>query len=83
MAKGRYVPATDFATVLAGLGDVDGAIEVLERAVAERCLFLSWARVWPAYESLRGEMRFESVAEELRLPGTAGEKYCAFAAIQG
>lgn len=42
MSKSRYVPATDFTTVYAGLDDSDAAFAALERAFVEKCLYLTW-----------------------------------------
>ena len=69
MAKCRYVPSTDFATIHAGLGDHEAAFEFLERAFSEKCLFLNWLHVWPPYISLRSDPRFANMLQRLGLSG--------------
>ncbi|MDX1983539.1 MAG: hypothetical protein SFV51_24925 [Bryobacteraceae bacterium] len=71
MAGHRYVPATDFATVFAGLNDAGSAFRALDLAFEQRCLFLSWAGVWPPYERLRQDSRFRSILNRLGLGGAS------------
>jgi hypothetical protein len=49
------------AVVHAGLGDVDAAIEWLERACAERDVWLVWLKVDPRLDRLRADARFEDL----------------------
>ena len=67
MARTSYVDQFDMAQVLAGMGDVDGAIERLERAVGERSSYLVYSNVWPAFEALRAHPGFSAVASRLSL----------------
>lgn len=69
----RYVPSYDVATIPASLGDTDKALDWLDRAVAERSTLLGWLRLDPAFDSLRGNVRFEAIVAQLglrALPGT-------------
>ena len=67
MARTSYVDQFDMAQVLAGMGDIDGAIERLERAVGERSSYLVYSNVWPAFEALRAHPGFSAVASRLSL----------------
>ncbi len=59
---------TALASVYAGLGEQTKAIEMLERAVAEREPFLFAASVSPRwYASLRAEPKFAGIVQSLRL----------------
>ncbi|HUQ82229.1 MAG TPA: protein kinase [Gemmatimonadaceae bacterium] len=70
-AAGDYVSPVAFSTILIGLGDVDGAIDWLERAYADRRGWLAYLRVNPILDPLRGHPRFEEVVGRMRFPGTA------------
>lgn len=55
-----------------GAGDVEKALSYVERAEAERDpLFVLLARLWPEYDQLRGEVRFNRVVDRLHLPGSS------------
>ncbi|HEX8678539.1 MAG TPA: tetratricopeptide repeat protein [Chthoniobacterales bacterium] len=54
----RYVAPYHFAVVKAGLGEADAAFEWLEKCHAERDARLSWLKVEPLWDSLRGDPRF-------------------------
>ena len=58
LSRTTYVDQFDVAQVLAGIGDVDGAIERLERAVGERSSYLVYGGVWPTFEALRSHPGF-------------------------
>lgn len=57
-ARQRYVSALDLALVHAALGRRDDAFASLDRAVRERANLLIYAKVDPAYDSLRDDPRF-------------------------
>jgi len=65
----RYVPATDFATVYAGLEEIDPAFEALELAFVEKCVYLTWLHAWPPYRRLQGDARFGQMLQRLNLRG--------------
>lgn len=68
MAKVRYVAPYDLALVHAGLGDRQGALDLLERAVDERYTGVRQLRIDERLESLRGEARFEALCRRVGLP---------------
>ena len=53
------------------LGDVEKALDALERGAEERSRFVVFAGVWPAFEVLRGEPRFARLLARMGL-GTSG-----------
>ena len=66
-SKDKYVPAASRALVYAGLGDVDTAMDWLEKAYAEHSPYLIWLQADPAYEPLRNDSRFTSLVERIGL----------------
>jgi tetratricopeptide (TPR) repeat protein len=65
-AKSRYVSGYSFALVLAGLGDKEGAIDALERAYRNgEGADIYIIRVDPLLDDLRGDPRFEALAEKI------------------
>ncbi len=68
----EYVPSYDLATIAASLGEADQALNWLDRAVAERSTLLGWLRIDPAFDSLRGNARFESIVVRLGLSAPPG-----------
>ena len=51
-----------------GLGELDEALDWLERAEGERSAFLSGIGVAPRWNPLREHPRFESLMQRLALP---------------
>lgn len=68
LAKQRYVPAYDIASVHAATGDVDRAFEWLDRAFEERSALLATIRTDPVMDPLRGDPRYLEVERRLNLP---------------
>lgn len=65
-AKSRYVSQYSFALVLLGLGDKEGAIAALERAYGNvEAGDVGIIRVDPFLDDLRGQPRFEALAEKI------------------
>jgi tetratricopeptide (TPR) repeat protein len=65
-AKSRYVSGYAMALIFIGLGDKEQAIDALERAYREGAgndLFT--IRVDPMLDDLRGQPRFEALAEKI------------------
>jgi len=60
-SRRRHVSSYWISLVHVGLNDRDGALEWLERAVAERDVWIAWAQVEPRFDSLRAHPRFEAV----------------------
>jgi hypothetical protein len=57
----RDVSAVHFATVHVALGELDRAIEWLERAVEARSGWLVYLRTEPRFDALRGDPRFDAL----------------------
>src|SRR5437868_1305790 len=69
-AKSRYVSAYSFALMFIALGDKERAIDALERAYREGAANdIITIRVDPMLEDLRGQPRFEALAEKI-VPAT-------------
>ena len=66
-SAGAYVSPTRLAVVHAGLGSTDAALASLEEAHRLHAIDLVWLRVWPWFESLRGEPRFERLVAAVGL----------------
>lgn len=66
-AKKRYVPATYFSMLYAGMGDPNQALTWLEKAVEERADGLTWMNVDPMLDPLRKHPRFQEVVRRMGL----------------
>ena len=53
--------------VCAGLGDMDEALQWLERAYGERSDSLTWLNA-PLYDGLRSPPRFEALVRRMKFP---------------
>lgn len=62
----EYVSPVAFATLHIGLGNVEQAIEWAEKAHAERRGWLAYLDVNPLLDPLRGNKRFEALADQMR-----------------
>jgi TolB-like protein/DNA-binding winged helix-turn-helix (wHTH) protein/Flp pilus assembly protein TadD len=62
-----YVPAAAFVTAYLGLGDNDEAFAWLERAYQEQSNVLIYVKVFPPYDSLRGDPRFQDLVRRVGL----------------
>jgi tetratricopeptide (TPR) repeat protein len=69
MNEDGYVPATDFATIYAGLDETDSGFNALERALVEKCVYLTWLHAWPPYRRFRDDCRFGLMLQRLGLTG--------------
>jgi serine/threonine-protein kinase len=67
-SRTAHVPAYALASISAALGDVEPAVEWLERAVAHRDRALIWMRVNPRFRPLRPHARFTAVARQVGFP---------------
>jgi len=67
LSRRRYVSAYWLALVHAGLGDAARALELLERAYAERDVWLTWLGVEPRFDRVRGEPRFQELLRRIGL----------------
>ena len=67
-ALDSYVPSTCFARVHSGLGEVERALDWLEKGCEQRELPMAMLKVHPVYDPLRDEPRFQEVVERMRFP---------------
>jgi len=66
LSKDRYVAAYSFALVYLGLGDKEEALRWLEQSYEDHAgADIGWIRVDPLLDSLRGDPRFETLAERI------------------
>jgi DNA-binding winged helix-turn-helix (wHTH) protein/TolB-like protein/Tfp pilus assembly protein PilF len=65
LAKSRYVPALDIATIHASLGDRDSAFEWLERAFEDRSTNIAFLEYDPSFDALRDDARFRKLVERI------------------
>jgi Flp pilus assembly protein TadD len=72
----RYVPPTSLAAIRAALGDVDAALDELERGFAVRDVRLVYMKDDPRWAPLRGQARFAALLRKMKLdalgPGVGG-----------
>ena len=66
-AEKSYVPASHIAYVYAGLGDADGAVECLERAVNERTGAIYGLKSWFLLASLHDHPGFQALLRRMKL----------------
>lgn len=62
-----YVPATDLAPLYFDLGRADEAFECLDRAVREKCIFLSWLASWPPLKDISKDRRGQDALQRMGL----------------
>jgi adenylate cyclase len=62
-----YIAATDMASLYFDLGRHDEAFNSLERAVEEKCVFLSWLASWPPLRDLSLDPRGKRILQRLGL----------------
>jgi len=67
LKKERYVGPIFRAIVWSGLGEKDKALEYLERSYAEKDSALALIKVWPIFDNLRSEPRFQAVLKKMNL----------------
>lgn len=67
-----YVPATSFAAVHAALGDMDAALDELERAFRERDIRMAFLKVDARWNVLRSQPRFRTLAQRMGLVADRG-----------
>jgi len=66
LSKQRYVAAYSFALVYLGLGDKEEALRWLEKSYQDRAgADVGWIRVDSLLDPLRGDPRFEALAEKI------------------
>ena len=67
-ALDSYVPSTCFARVHSGLGEVERALDWLEKGCEQRELPMAMLKIHPVYDPLRDKPRFQAVVERMRFP---------------
>jgi eukaryotic-like serine/threonine-protein kinase len=67
-SKQSYVPAYNFAEVYIGLGEKEQAFALLERAYADRSMYLTFLKADPQFDSLRSDPRFKDLLRRVGLP---------------
>jgi serine/threonine protein kinase len=67
MSKDRYVGPLFRAMVWTGLGEKNKALEDLEKAYLEKESAMAWLKVWPFFDSLRSEPRFQALLKKMNL----------------
>jgi hypothetical protein len=70
LSQSNYVDPFEIAHVQAGLGKADAALDSLERAVTERSGWVVYCGVWPAFETLRSNTRFQHLLSRVGLGKT-------------
>lgn len=66
-SRNTYIPPYFFATLYAALGDNTEAMNALEKAYAERDLYLASIKSDPALDPLRSDTRFQDLERRLKL----------------
>jgi hypothetical protein len=67
LSQVRYVSPYLLAMLHAGLGDDERALQFLERAYHDRCVWMVFMNVEPEFERLRGDDRFIALSSTLNL----------------
>lgn len=67
LAKTKLVPPTRFAWIYTGLGDIEQALDWLEKAVEERDGLIIHLHVDPVWDALRSSPRYESLLRKMNL----------------
>ncbi len=68
MTARRYVAPYWPAVICAGLGEVEAALDHLEKSYTERDVWLVWSRVEPRFENLRAIPRFQDLSRRMNFP---------------
>ena len=63
IGREHYVSAYDIATIYAGMGKHDQAMESLHKAVEERAFWLIGLPIEPLFDPMRGEKRFQQLCK--------------------
>jgi hypothetical protein len=56
--------------VHAAVGDIDRAIEWYQKGIDERSMKMIYIKVGPAWDSARGDPRFQALLRQMNFPGT-------------
>jgi len=80
-AKIRYVSPYGIASIYASLGDVEPALDWLEKAHSERDQTLVWLKVHPRLAILHGQPRYEALIRKVGLGGEANRPGNALSSV--
>jgi serine/threonine-protein kinase len=67
-ARKRYISPFDIASLYLGLGDVDGGLKRLAKAVTHRCFEVLTLKADPRFEALKDHTRFVELTRQVGLP---------------
>jgi TolB-like protein/DNA-binding winged helix-turn-helix (wHTH) protein/tetratricopeptide (TPR) repeat protein len=67
-APGSYIRPGWVAEVYAGLGENDESFRWLERAYTDRDAWLALLKVWPPFDGLRSDPRFDDLLRRMKFP---------------
>jgi tetratricopeptide (TPR) repeat protein len=67
-SKSGYISSYHIALVYCGLGELERAMEYLERAYKERDNWMVWLNVYPVFDPLRNDPRFQDIIRRVGLP---------------
>ena len=67
-AKSEYILPTCFAELYASLGDTDEAFRWLQKTQQERNFDMLLLKIWPAWDSLRSDPRFDDLVQQMKFP---------------
>ena len=68
LSKQKHVSSFWLATIYAGLGKKDRALELLENSYQERSLFMAWLKMEPKLDPLRSDPRFQDLLRRMNFP---------------
>lgn len=64
----EYISSYHIALIYSGLGEIDHALEWLEKAYDERDNWMVWLNIYPVFDNLRNDSRFISIVKKVGLP---------------
>jgi TolB-like protein/DNA-binding winged helix-turn-helix (wHTH) protein/Tfp pilus assembly protein PilF len=68
--ENTYLRPGEMAEVYANLGDTTEAIRWLERGYQEHDSYLAVMKIWPRYDRLRGDPRFQELLRRINFPAS-------------
>jgi len=71
LSREKYIPHWSFAIVHEGLGNIESAIDSLEKGFQNRETLLTTVKVWPHFDKLRDKPRFQEIERRVGLGGSA------------
>ena len=72
MSHKWYIPPVQIAYVYVGLGEIDPAVELLERAYREKSWELAFLNVEPWFDNIRSNPLFSDLVARLNFPEPPG-----------